>query len=66
MKFYINTVNAAYAENRTGISARYDEIMEVSLAEYFQADMDGEKYVCLQWHTCKYPTKEEFLGETDV
>lgn len=63
MKFYIDSVNEAFQENRSGISRVYDEIMEVTLTDFFKVDMDGKVFVCFQWSTVKRVSKEEFFEE---
>lgn len=65
-RFYVDTVNKAYQEVRSGISKRYGEMMEVSLYSDWKIEFKGKYFVVLEWKTTRYPTKEEFFGEDVV
>lgn len=61
--FYMNHINKAYAEVRSGISKRYQELMEVTCTGDYKLEFKGQVFVCTEWRTVKFATKEEFFKE---
>lgn len=66
VQFYVNTVNAARAEERKGLSKRYHEFMDVMLTGDWKVDFKGTCFVMLEWKTVKFLTKELFFGEDNI
>lgn len=62
IKFYVDTVNKATNESRSGISKRYGEVMEVCLSSDFKVQFKDKYFIVLEWRTTKFQTKEEFFG----
>lgn len=62
---YCDILNAALAENRTGISKRYAELMSVVMQSDWIAEFKGRHYVYMRWSTTRSIPKEQFFDGAD-
>lgn len=52
-QFFVDTVNKAYTEDRTGFSRMKDGIRAVQLQDGWKLEIGGRHFVILQWNCMK-------------
>lgn len=65
MSQYAAIVNAAFKENRMGLSKRWGELMEFEVRAFWLEEIVGSTFVCLAWHSEKYLSKKAFFEQSD-
>lgn len=63
MAKYAEMVNAAFRENRMGMSKRWGEVMELEPRAYWLEEIGSASFVCICWQTTRYRSKEDFFAD---
>lgn len=67
MAFFVrDTLNNAYAEERTTISKEYGELMPVCVLTDWKVEFKGAHFLIIHWSTYKKTSKEDFFEGSDA